>query len=110
MGGKKKPTLSQLEKRMRRAQKIKEKKEKKPEMKIAASGALTSASMDQIRRELVKMPYITPYLLASKFGLKISRARSILRTLESEGLIRAYDYNRRVPIYVPIKERLKGSS
>lgn len=113
MGGRKKPTLSQLEKRMRKMREEKEKKERerKYEMKLDSRGVLTQASVDQMVGEITKMPYITPYVVATKFGLKISRAKRILKRLAEEGVLAVYDYNRRVPIYVPAaKAGQKGSS
>ncbi|RLE65915.1 MAG: 30S ribosomal protein S25e [Thermoprotei archaeon] len=104
MGGRKRPTLSQLEKRMRRereAGKKKGKERKTYEMKLTSKGFLTEVSLDQIINEVGKMPYITPYVIASKFGLKISRAKVVLRELEKRSIIIAVDKNRRVPIYVP---------
>jgi len=113
MGGRKKPTLSQLEKRMRRVREEKERKERERryEMKLDSRGVLTQASIDQIVGEIAKMPYVTPYLVATKFGLKISRAKKILKRLAGKGVLVVYDYNRRVPIYVPAaKTGQKGSS
>ena len=104
MGGRKRPTLSQLEKRMRRereAAKKKTKERKTYEMKLTSKGVLTEFSLDQIIGEVSKMSYITPYVIASKFGLKISRAKVVLRELEKRNIIIAVDKNRRVPIYVP---------
>jgi len=111
LGGRKKPSISQLEKRAKRQAREKEKKrEKKFEMALDSSGKLTQASIDQIISEIKRMQYVTPYVIASKFGLKISRARKILRKLSTEGVIRVYDYNRRVPIYIPAKGSQKGRS
>jgi len=106
MGGKKRPTISQLEKRMRRAKeetKKKGKEKKTYSMKLTEKGVLTELSLEQIVKEITKMPYITPFLVATKFGLKISRAKIALRELEKRGIIVAVDKNRRVPIYVPAK-------
>ncbi len=102
MGGRKKPSISQLEKRSSKSEKGKGKKskEKKFEMTYDAAGELTQTSIDQIIKELKKMSYITPYQVAVKFGFKISRAKSVLRELENQGIIKAVDKNRRVPIYV----------
>ena len=109
LGGRKKPTISQLEKRTKRQAREKEKKrERKFEMVLDTSGRLTQASIDQIIGEIRRMQYVTPYVIASKFGLKISRARRILRRLSEEGVVKVYDYNRRVPIYVPVKGGQKG--
>lgn len=102
MGGRKKPTISQLEKRARRKM-VQEKKEerKRYTMTLTSQGKLAEGSYDQIISEIRKMKYLTPYIIANRFGLKISRAKRVLRELESRGIIKIYDKNRRVPIYVP---------
>ncbi len=104
MGGKKRPTVSQLEKKVRKELEGKspDKGEKggfKP--KLTSEGALTQASMKEILREISKWPYITPFLLSSRFGLKISAAKQVLSSLEEQGAIKLVDFNRRVRIYVP---------
>lgn len=103
MGGKKRPTVSQLEKRLLREQAAKSGKqeESRSKLKVTSQGALTQASLDIVYREIVKMPYVTPYILATTFGLKISAAKQVLRDLETRGLLRLVDANRRVRIYVP---------
>lgn len=102
MGGRKKPSISQLEKRARKESKGGKKEDKKKvEMELDARGELTQVSVDHIIKDIKKMKYITPYVLASRFGIKISRAKKVLRDLESRGVVRAYDKNHRVPIYVP---------
>ena len=102
VGGRKKPSISQLEKRMSKERRGKDrgKGEKGYEMRLNPSGELTQRSMDQIIKEVKSMPYLTPYLVATKFGLKISRAKIILRELESKGVVKVVNRNRRVPIYV----------
>ena len=102
MGGRKKPSISQLERRARREGKGKKKEEKKKvEMKLNAQGELTEVSIDHIVKDIKKMKYITPFVLYTRFGIKISRAKKVLKQLEEQGVIRAYDKNHRVPIYVP---------
>ena len=102
MGGRKKPSISQLEKRARREGKGKKKDDKKKvEMEFNAQGELTDISVDHIIKDIKKMKYITPYILHTRFGLKISRAKKVLRQLEEQGVVKAYDKNHRVPIYVP---------
>ncbi len=103
MGGKKKPTVSQLEKRMRREQAAKsgkQQEESRPKLKVTSQGTLTQASLDAVYREIAKLPYVTPYTLATTFGMKISAAKQVLRDLEARGLLRLVDANRRVRIYV----------
>ncbi|MEM0087434.1 MAG: 30S ribosomal protein S25e [Thermofilum sp.] len=102
-GGKKRPTVSQLEKRVKKEQE-KEKKEesRKPQMKLQAStGELSEASLESIIKEVRKMKYVTPYVVSSRFGITISRAKRVLRELAARGVLVPYDLNHRVPIYVP---------
>jgi len=102
LGGRKKPSISQLEKRMSKERKEREKgkADRSYEMRLKPSGELTQGSIDQIIEGIKGMPYVTPYLLATKFGLKISRAKSVLRELESKGVLKLVDKNRRLSIYV----------
>jgi len=107
MGGKKKPTVSQLEKRLRRMSKKGGKtarETRKPTMTLATSGALTSISLDNLYNELKKMKVITPYQVSTTFKIKIGVAKEALRRLESQGLLKLVDKNRRVSIYVPVKQ------
>lgn len=100
-GGKKRPTVSQLEKRAKKEQEKKE-EGRKPQMKLQAStGELTEASLESIIKEVKRMRYVTPYVLSSRFGITISRAKKVLRELASRGVLAPYDLNHRVPIYVP---------
>ncbi|ABL78416.1 30S ribosomal protein S25e [Thermofilum pendens] len=107
-GGKKRPTVSQLEKRVTKEEKKKEEGGKKPQMKLEAStGNLTEVSLEHVIKEIRGLKYVTPYVLASKFSLKLSRAKKVLRELESRGVVVAYDKNSRVPIYVPVAKSHK---
>lgn len=102
-GGKKKPTVSALEKRAKKeAEAKKEEGGKKPQMRLSGTtGELTEASMDAVIKEIKGLKYVTPYVLSSRLGIKISRAKRVLRELESRGLLVAVDKNSRVPIYAP---------
>lgn len=105
MGGKKKPTISQLEKRVKKEQEKTSKQEagkSKPKVTFSNEGRVTQASLDAIFREISRAPYITPYILHSQYGLKISEAKRVLRALEEQGLLRLVSGNRRVRIYVPV--------
>jgi small subunit ribosomal protein S25e len=65
---------------------------------------ITPSLLEQARRELVREKWITPYKVASRYGIKVSLAKRLLRKLEEEGLIVLFSKNRRSPVYVP-KER-----
>ncbi|HDI74596.1 MAG: 30S ribosomal protein S25e [Thermoprotei archaeon] len=110
MGGKKKPTLSQLEKRLGKLREESAKKSKKKKRTKATTTAITLPKIiplvnpDLIKlaeSEVRKMKCITPYSLATKLNIKISLAKAILKTLSSEGIIVPVNLNHRVPIYTP---------
>ncbi len=105
MGGKKKPTISQLAKRMEREKERKE-REKLAARVMESEGRrrLSWVTDDVIRKiidEVRNVKVITPYELASKYELKISTAKKILRMLANQGLLELVDKSRRVEIYVP---------
>jgi len=106
-GGKKRPTVSALEKRMKKeAEGKKEEGGKKPQMKLSGTtGELTEVSFEAVIKDIKGLKYVTPYVLASRLGLKLSRAKRVLRELESRGVLVAVDKNSRVPIYVPAGKR-----
>lgn len=104
MGGKKKPTISQLEKRAKREQEKSAKQEaprSKPKITLSNEGRVTQASLEAIFKDISKATYITPYTLHSQYGLKISEAKRVLKALEEQGVLRLVGGNRRVRIYVP---------
>lgn len=90
MGGAKKKSLVQMEKQ----QKIKEEEPKKEAKKAKASvekktGAvdLPDLSSKEFLGELSKMKAVTPYGIASRFGLRISVAKDVLEELEKRGAV-----------------------
>ncbi|RLE94715.1 MAG: 30S ribosomal protein S25e [Thermoprotei archaeon] len=110
MGGKKKPTLSQLEKRLSRMQEEskKAKKRKKkgkletPTLTLPKIVPLVNEDLIKLAQsEVKKMKCITPYVLATRLNIKISLAKALLRTLHEEEVIVPVNLNHRVPIYVP---------
>ncbi|MEM0042587.1 MAG: hypothetical protein QXN94_02775 [Thermofilaceae archaeon] len=106
MGGKKRPTISQLEKRARREQEKSSKQQDasrgKPKITLSNEGRVTQASLDAIFKEISRATYITPYMLHSQYGLRISEAKRVLKALEEQGLLKLVSGNRRVKIYVPV--------
>lgn len=102
MGGKKKPTISQLEKRMRALSKREKRRQSKvKELKKESSLPTLDVPINVIARDIRKMKCITPYLIATKYGIKISLAKKVLRELAERNVIKLVDRNRRVDIYVP---------
>jgi len=106
MGGRKRPTVSQLEKRIRKeaeTPKKEERGERKFSLEYEQSGAPTEASLASIEKEVSKWRYATPFTVASRFNIRISTAKRVLKALEEAGTLRLVDGNRRVRIYVPAK-------
>lgn len=110
MGGKKKPTLSQLEKRLskmkeegtRKGRKRKKEKAREATLTLPKIVPLINADLIKIAQsEVRKMKCITPYVLATRLNIKISLAKALLRALHVEGIIVPVNLNHRVPIYVP---------
>lgn len=102
MGGAKKKSLAQMEKQ----QKIKEEETKKAAKKAKASvekktGAinLPDLSSKEFLGELSKMRAVTPYGLASRFGLRFSVAKDVLEELEKRGVVQLIAGSNRLRIY-----------
>ncbi|RLF12180.1 MAG: 30S ribosomal protein S25e [Thermoprotei archaeon] len=105
MGGKTKKSISAMEKQ----QKLKERKEKKGreerpvrEEKRITSPLLPAEVTKQLENELNNMKCITPYALASRFGLRIGVAKSVLRQLEQMGILKCVSRNARISVYTPV--------
>ncbi|RLE55262.1 MAG: 30S ribosomal protein S25e [Thermoprotei archaeon] len=106
MGGKKKLTITQMEKRqqvLQRRQQERERRAQQAEMRQEKIALVSDELMKTIASEIAKWKCITPYEVATKYSLKISTARKILRTLHSQGIITLVDKGRRVEIYIPAK-------
>jgi ribosomal protein S25 len=56
-------------------------------------------SDNALHKELDQMGAITPYSVASKFDLKLSTAKSLLKKHEEKGLIERIGGNNRLSIY-----------
>jgi len=99
MGGKKKPTISSLERKMRKMrEKEREKKRRGREEKMKL---VKTTDINNIVREIKGLKYITPFLMYQKYGIKISEAKRMLRKFHEEGILTLYSGGRRVPIYIP---------
>ncbi|NPA23913.1 MAG: 30S ribosomal protein S25e [Crenarchaeota archaeon] len=104
MGGKKKPTLSQLVKKMEKERDQKKAGEEKKQSKIMI---IDSRTLEEIKRDVMKMECVTPYIIASKYGLKMSTALNVLRTLKDQGVLYLVSKGHRTEVYVPV-ERAKS--
>ncbi|MEM1606662.1 MAG: hypothetical protein QXW55_04040 [Candidatus Bathyarchaeia archaeon] len=108
MGGKKKLTLSQAEKAlMREAQKKEGKKETKTKEtarveKKVASVIPPNLKDDKIIKEIQRMKVLTPYVIASRFNLRLSVAKDFLEELCRQGVITYVSGGKYIKIYKPI--------
>jgi small subunit ribosomal protein S25e len=100
----KKPSISQLEKKTARAREGGVAAGPEARKKVVAS--IIPPPIDDVVEFLREQPYVTPNLLAEKFGVRISIARQVLRDLAGRGLIRLVAGDRRLKIYAPVKEAL----
>ncbi len=86
MGGKKKPTLSQLAKKQEKQQQAppakpaaRGKKAATEERPTAKASLIDQKLLSDVEKEVVKWEYATPYLVATRFNTKISVAYQVLR-------------------------------
>ena len=100
MGGPKKPTLKQLEKRL-----LKQKQQagKTVEVRDKSIAGVTPPNLDEVESFIKTQPYITPYTLSEKFGIRISLSKDILKKLAERGKLRLVEGDHRLRIYAPIK-------
>ncbi len=105
MGGPKKPTLSQLEKRtLRRGAGERAAAATETREKIVSS--VIPPPMEEVLEFIKTQPYLTPFILAEKFGIRISIAKKVLSSLAEKKYIRLVCGDSRLKIYEPIKEAL----
>jgi len=100
LGGPKKPTLKQLEKRH-----LKQKQQvgKIVEAREKSIAGVIPPSLEEVESFINTQPYITPYILSEKFGIRISISKDILRRLAEQGKLRLIEGDNRLRIYAPIK-------
>ncbi|RFA94301.1 30S ribosomal protein S25e [Pyrobaculum aerophilum] len=108
MGGKKKPTLSQLAKKAEKEKAQQAQKAKKEVKKEETPAKRTIQVLDEkvfqaIAKEVQDMRVVTPYEIASKYGIKMSVAFKVLRNLKERGDLVLVAKGHRTEIYVPAK-------
>ena len=64
---------------------------------------MTDKLATQIEKETLKMNYVTPYLIATKYNIRVSLAKSILKNLSDKGIIKKVSSNKRAILYAPQK-------
>ncbi|HLN45030.1 MAG: 30S ribosomal protein S25e [Chloroflexota bacterium] len=108
MGGKKKLGLKQMEKQQvdQDSKTSKEKKKEKagpPREKRTIIGVVApDAKNDRNIAEIKKMNVLTPYGVATKFGVRISAAKDFLEQLEKNGSVELVSGSHNIKIYKPV--------
>ncbi len=77
------------------------KKEEKKDTKIYTGILIDQKTLEDIKRDIMKMKFITPYQLHSKYNIKYSVAKDIIEMFESQKLLKAIKTGRRLGIYLP---------
>lgn len=113
MGGKKKPTISQL---VKREEKEKEQKESgKRRGKVTAEETTKKTPVatvpielyEQIAKEIKNMDYVTTYVVSSRYSLKMGAASRVLNDLAKKGELILVSKSHRTSIYVPVERAKK---
>jgi len=69
--------------------------------KVSTTILIDPKIIDQIKKDVSKMKFVTPYQIYSKYNLKYSISKDILETLSKQGLLKLIKSGRRLDIYVP---------
>ena len=106
MGGKKKLGIKQMEKQQvtqDEAKAAEKKKEKAgPPKEKKTLGIMPPDSKDQkIVAEVKKMGVLTPYAIATRYGVRISAAKDFLEEMEANGTIQLVSGSHNLKIYKP---------
>jgi small subunit ribosomal protein S25e len=107
VGGKKRPTLSQLAKKTEKTQQqqqqqAKGKKKEEGGSKKAAQSAFDKL-LEAISRDVQSMPVVTVYEVASKYGVKMTVAKRALRALRDKGDLVLVVKGHRTEAYAPAR-------
>jgi small subunit ribosomal protein S25e len=108
MGGKKKLGLKQMERQQVKEDDEKGKDKKKgdksgpPKEKRTIIGVIApDAKNEKNVGDIIKMSVLTPYAVATKFGIRISAAKDFLDQLEKNGAIQLVSGSHNIKIYKP---------
>ncbi|MCW4001280.1 MAG: hypothetical protein NWE93_13685 [Candidatus Bathyarchaeota archaeon] len=106
MGGKKKLGIKQMEKQQEdkaTADKEAKKKEKAgpPQKKTTVSIMAPDVKDGKVVAEVKKMNVLTPYAVATRYGIRISAAKDFLEQLEGMGAIQLVSGSHTLKIYKP---------
>jgi len=104
MGGKKKLSLKQMERTAKKKDKS-QKREKKssvtPSERKAPEITPPDLRNEKVISEIKKMKALTPYIVASRFNLRLSVARDMLQELAQRGIIEYVSGSKYLKIYKP---------
>ena len=107
-GGKKKPTLTQLEKAQRSRRKEARRDRARKEASQRDSKAMRLIPPDprdkKVISQLQSMKVITPYTVASRFNLLLSVAKDFLEECHRQGVITYVSGGRNLKIYKPSEQ------
>jgi small subunit ribosomal protein S25e len=109
-GGGKKKSIAAAERAQSRSGakegEAKEEKKSSTEQKTGPRSVIVSEELlKTIKKEALKTSAITPYAVASKYNLKISTAKTLLRDFASASLLKKAMSNRRTIVYTPIQAK-----
>lgn len=104
MGGKKKLSLKQLERRQGSAgqrQRTKQRRTVKPAERKSMRIISPEINDESVVKELKRMKVLTPYTVGSRFDLRLSVAKDFLENLHQRGIIEYVSGGRNTRIYKP---------
>ena len=108
MGGKKKLGLKQMERMQARRDEEDKAKDKKKEKAAPRERRTIGVAPPDVKNErnindIKKMNVLTPYVVATKFNIRISAAKDFLEQLEQNGAVQLVAGNHNIKIYKPVK-------
>jgi small subunit ribosomal protein S25e len=66
--------------------------------------SLSVSNVAEVESFAKSQPYLTPYLIAERFGVRLSVAKKFLRELAEKGILRPLEGVTRLKLYVPTTE------
>ena len=101
MGGRKKLSLTQMERLQARRQREQERRVRS--QSVMSERKTSSVLMPEINDDLIdeirKMRVVTPFAVASRFDLRISVAKDLLEELERKKIVELVSRSRKTKIY-----------
>jgi small subunit ribosomal protein S25e len=107
MGGKKKLGIKQMEKQQVTQDEEKAKQDKKkekagpPKERKTVGIMVPDAKDGKNISEIKKMGVLTPYAVATRYGIRISAAKQFLEQLEANGSVQLVSGSHNIKIYKP---------